>query len=731
MPAVFDKSSFSAGELDAALHARVDLQRHQAGLKICENFAVMVEGGVTRTPGTAFVQPLRDESEAGLLMPFEFSVDDAYLLAFNDGKMRVYRDAGVVEASPGVPYELTTPFVAAELRDMSWAQSADVVFIARNGPPQVLTRIAANNWSIADYVNLRGPIEPQNTDTSKTLTASARTGSGVTITASSALFEAGHVGSIWRLDESNISNVPRWVGNETSLTTGALRRNAGIVYRVVSGTDAGPNPPQHEEGTVLSGQGKVAWAYEHSGFGYFKITGFTSATVVTADVVQPLPHDVVSGTGASYRWYEGAWSPKRGWPTKVLLHDNGLCWARGDKFWRTRLNDFYDFAVSAEDDSGIATRLTPQDGRLVDIQWMLNAGPIVLGTRSGEWMLRGPAPYDPITLANVRAIPNGTEGSAPHRPQAVDGGAVFIGRSQQRLHYAEFDPLSEKIKVGELTLYARNILRGKAVALAYQRDPHRIVWIVQNTGELVAITFRPDQEVQGWSRHPMINGFVEDVAVIASPDASYSQLWIIVRRVIGGVTRRYIEVMKPFFQPLDPTAPTAAGAWFVQSGLRYVGAPATVISGLGHLVGQTVAVMADGIEHRRLVVSAGGSVTLDRACSDVVVGLPIKGRVRTLSYETEINGASTKGRRKRASHVLIERLYSTGGEISVNDGTAEGLLKSGHRVLTANQPLLTGAETVTAIGPHADTLECELVCDDVYPYTLLALGPALQMTETG
>ena len=84
-----DRSQFSAGELDPALHARKDLARNQSGLKACENYVVMVEGGLTRTPGTAYVAPLKTEAQRGKLVPFEFSVDDNYMLAFNDGVMRV------------------------------------------------------------------------------------------------------------------------------------------------------------------------------------------------------------------------------------------------------------------------------------------------------------------------------------------------------------------------------------------------------------------------------------------------------------------------------------------------------------------------------------------------------------------------------------------------------------------------------------------------------------------
>lgn len=727
--ATLDRATFSAGELDPALHARKDLSRNQAGLKACENYVVMVEGGATRAPGTRFVLPLKDESQVGKLLPFEFSVDDNYMLAFNAGTMRVHRDGGVVvdPLNPANPYELAVPFTAADLPNLRWAQTGDVIFIAWGKQPKVLTRVDHDNWTIADYVNVRGPVEPQNTDTARTISASAATGT-VTLTANTPTFLAGHVGSIWRLDEANLANVPTWKGNENGLSAGQLRRNAGKVYSVVSGSDAGPNPPTHDEGDVLSGGVNVVWRYEHSGFGHVKITNVASPTSATATVIGKLPSDVV-GPNATYRWYEAAWSDVKGWPKQVRLADSSLIWADGNRFWRTKATDLYDFEISTEDDSAIATRIFSQDGKLVDIQWILNAGIVVLGTRSGEWIVRGGAdPFAPLTLVNIRLIPDGTEGSASHIPQPVDGGAVFIGRSGDRLHFAQFDRVAEKIQTEELTLYARNILRGRAKVLAYQRDPHRVVWIATQAGELIAITFRPDQEVMGWSRHPDPNGIVEDLGVMASPDAGYSQLWQIVRRTIDGQTRRYVEVMAPFFQPLDRANPTAAGAWMVRSGLRYQGAATKTISNLGHLEGEEVAVMTNGVQHPRRIVE-GGQIELAYEATEVLVGLPIRGRLRTLSIETAIDGSTTKGTKKRADSVLLERLFGAGGMLSANDGEGERLTLTGGTMPSGPQPLETASRPVTVECHIEDFLEIELVNDTVYPDTILGLSPHVRFVE--
>ncbi len=110
--------------------------------------------------------------------------------------MRVMRNGGTVETSPGVPYELAVPYVEADLSNLRWAQVGNAIYVACKGKaPREIRRLGHTNWTIATFANLRGPVAEQNLDKTKTIYASAQTGS-VTLTASASIFQAGHVGSI-------------------------------------------------------------------------------------------------------------------------------------------------------------------------------------------------------------------------------------------------------------------------------------------------------------------------------------------------------------------------------------------------------------------------------------------------------------------------------------------------------------------------------------------------------
>lgn len=94
------KATFSSGELSPRLHARTDLQQYASSLATCRNFLVMRQGGLKRRRGLRFICPLRDETEKGRLIRFEFDEEQAYAIIFNDSKIRFATLGGQVALTP-------------------------------------------------------------------------------------------------------------------------------------------------------------------------------------------------------------------------------------------------------------------------------------------------------------------------------------------------------------------------------------------------------------------------------------------------------------------------------------------------------------------------------------------------------------------------------------------------------------------------------------------------------
>lgn len=720
--------SFAAGEVSKELWARRDLAKRQTAIKRGENVVVMVEGGLKRRSGTRFVIELKDESRPGGFIPFRFSKADAYMLVFNAGVMRVHRNGGVIESVPGTIYEMAQPYGDADLPRMRFQGITDTIFITCPGHPvRRLVRNGHAAWTLDIYVPEKPALQPQNV-TGTTIQASAASGGG-TLIASAGLFEPAHVGSIWRLDESALDLVPLWKANEV-VTLGDRRRWQGRVYEVTDpATDTGPNPPTHLEGDARSGGGNTGWRFLHSGYGYVLITAVADSTHAIYTIVggQRIPESVVDYP--TKRWFEAAWSnvAGRGFPDRISYIDLRLIFGRGDLVWMTRPGDLYDFEIDQNEGSALVVRLSPPEGELPDIEWISASGIIVVGCSGSEWILRGPSPYDALTIANLRPIADKQEGSAPHRPARVDGGIMFISNTRRDLFFVEFDRLAEALAPRLTTEFARHILRGKASELAWQRAPHRLVWVAGQDGKLVTLTFRPGQEVVGWTRQPMRNGFVETVSVIPGQEASDDEVWMIVRRTIAGQTRRYVEQLQPFFEAIDEDEPTAVGSWFVDSGLSFNFAdPVSVISGLGHLEGQVVAVFADGARQSTKTVSSG-SITLDQPSRTGVVGLPIRWRVRLLPPELDDQRGSSRNAGKRANHALLDVVESVGGRIRVNGEGWEPIFPQGGGMLGVPLDLFTGAVSVAPASATVSELDIELEGEEPLPFTLSGVSPEIDV----
>lgn len=185
--------SFAAGEISPSLYGRDDLAKYAVGVKELTNFIVHPHGGASNRPGTRFVAPTKNNGKARLV-PFEASASVSYVLEFGAGYVRFCKDGAQLTVN-GSPYEVATPYAAGELEQLSFAQSADVLFICHpDYQPRELSRLGDTNWilSLFDFTN--GPLRTQNS-TDITMTPSAVSGS-VAITASAAFFASGHVGSL-------------------------------------------------------------------------------------------------------------------------------------------------------------------------------------------------------------------------------------------------------------------------------------------------------------------------------------------------------------------------------------------------------------------------------------------------------------------------------------------------------------------------------------------------------
>lgn len=700
--------NFNAGELSPRLEARVDIGKYANGCKTLENFIPMIQGPAVRRGGTRFVSETLFSSLRSWLIPFQPSVTEAYQIEFTDGFLQFYINHGVLLYSGIAPawniatvyggneyvqylgvtymsiealnvgnqpnlspaqwivadrYRITSPYSAGLLTDgdgnlrLQYVPSNDVMYLAHpNYPPYKLSRFSSNDWrlELVDYKD--GPFDPQNS-TATTLYSSAATGA-VTVTASAATFVATDVGRLLRLSQKSVVDVRQWEPGK-AVVINDVRRSDGKNYIALNAATTGTIRPIHVEGAVFDGDTGVQWQFLDAGYGYLKITGFTSSTVVTGTVIKRLPTNAVGAPNATTRWQLGSWGAGPGYPSHVTFFKERLVWARDLSLWMSVTGDYEVY--SDRDDGGVvaddsAVSITIQSDQQNNIQWLKPYDSLLVGTTGGE------AAVQPITVnqvfgpANVTAPVVSSFGSRQVQPLRVSDSILFVQRSGIKLREIIYNSLATKFESKDLTVLSEHITQGGLGQIAYQQEPYSIAWGVRADGQLLGFTYNKEQEVEGWHRHPLGgSGIVECVSCIPAPDGTRDEVWMIVRRTVDGATVRYVEYMEKEYQPGD----TQASSFYVDSGLTYDGAPASVITGLDHLEGETVSVLVDGATHPDREV-VGGSITLQAAASVVHVGYRAPARLQTERLEAGAGDGTAQGKVARINRATIRLLNTLG-----------------------------------------------------------------------
>ena len=229
------QSNFNGGEWSPLAWGRYDLAKSKNGLALCQCYIPMQQGGLTRRPGFLYVANVKDSTYAPRLQRFEFSITQAYVMELGNLYSRFYTKDGQLQ-NTGAPVEATTPYLAADVWSLNFAQSADTLYIAHGKyPPAKLQRASAYVWNYTPITFLDGPYLPVNT-TATTLTptqATASTGGTASFAGTvMTLVAAPTVGSI-ALNQTVWGVGLLWNANITILAlTGGVLNAPGSTYQI-------------------------------------------------------------------------------------------------------------------------------------------------------------------------------------------------------------------------------------------------------------------------------------------------------------------------------------------------------------------------------------------------------------------------------------------------------------------------------------------------------------------
>ena len=626
-----------------------------------------------------------------------------------------YTSGGTV----GKIVEVATSYSVTEVFEINHTQSADILYLVhKNHPPAKLVRTSAHaGWTLSDIDIIDGPYLDENI-TSTTLYASADTGS-VTLTASASLFTSLDVGRLVRFREVLEIHHDEWAAS-TSYANGVTVRYNGHVYEQVTGSTqtSGLTPPVHLEGDET--YGAITWRYKHDGTGYLKITAFTNATTVTALVKNStgvLPDHVVGSGNATDKWSLGAFGGDQGYPRAIGFYEERLYLAgttgQPQTIFGSVSADFENHAPGTLDDS--AVNFTIASDKVNVIKHILPARFLQLLTTSAEFTLSGGSGTTPVSPTNVNVLRETTFGTSDVRPLRAGNSTILIQKGQEKVKEITFDLDTDGLLGIDLSILADHIPRGGLTDMVWQQEPELILWFVHSDGRLIGLTYDRANGAIGWHEHPLGgDAVVESVAAI--PSGSEDQIYLSVKRTIDGSTVRHICYMTPIYfndNILD--------AFFVDSGLTYDGSATSTISGLNHLEGETVSILADGSTHADKVVT-GGTITLDRDASKVHVGYSYTSYIETLRLEAGADDGVAQGKIKRIHGVTARFLNSVGAEIGPSVNSLDRVpFRDSSMAMNQAVPMFTGDKEVSFPSGYDNDAKIVIQQTQPLPMTVLAI----------
>ena len=668
-------------------------------------------------------------------------------------------------------YTITSPYLEAELFDIKFAQSADVMYITHpSHEVEKLSRTGHTSWTLADVDFTNGPFIDVNTTATTLTPASAGVGTGVNITASS--------------------------------TTGI----------------------NDDQGWLTTDVGRQI----HFNGGYAVITARTNSTVAVATITTAF-----TNTNSVTAWYLGAFSDTTGFPSCVTFFEQRLVFAatlsNPQTVYFSKSGDYENMDANiagtvADDDAIIYTIASNQVNA---IRFMSATRTLIIGTAGGEFAVSGGGDDSSVTPTNILIKKQTNNGGANVDAVAVGNATLFLQRAKRKIRELAYNFDVDGYSSPDLTILAEHVTSGGITQMAFQGEPLSILWCVRGDGELAALTYQREQEVVAWHRHifggrfgdatitvtdyaniadgsrlvltksdgttttftsatssttgkfhtvtsnnqtatnlktlidadsdftatvssnvvtitetsPSSTGFLtiksvddttklattdqgkavcESVTVIPTDDSEY-QIWVIIKRTVNGSTRRYVEYLNVF--DFDETDNTSFN--FLDSALSYSGTAATTFTGLDHLEGQTVAILADGATHPDKPVSSG-SVVLDRSATNVKIGLAYNSILKTMRIDAGSQDGTSQGKTKRIYEITARLYQSVGVEVGPDLSNMERIpFRTSANPMDEGIPVFTGDKEVEFRGNYDTDGYIIVRQTQPLPFTILSLYPRL------
>lgn len=669
-------NSFNAGELSPKMNGRSDVSQYSKGCRVLQNFLVTPYGSVERRPGTIYRGTAKGENVR--LIRFVYSATVAYVCEFGEKYIRFYRNGERLTC------EVETPYLASELRELQYVQSADVMTIVHgNHHVYELRRTTESEFELIEKTYEYPPVLDPNIDEEHTLTPSALEGEDITITATKDTFAVENIGGFYEITHTRKGNEINkdfeadgeseslevygyWTFTTHGTWSGTVKLQRSY-DKGISWEDYRIYSSQKDSNVSASGEEEsrnvlyriVMTDYEMSDSGTlklcrcsftnpdFKVVGIVQITDVTdslhakGKVLQKLG-DVT----ATMDWAEGAWSERRGYPRTIAFYEERMFFGgtkhKPQTVWASKTGDWDNYLLGDKADDGL--EFTLASDTVNTICWLCQHQALIIGTMDSEWTLSASDSAQALTPTNFQVKRQSVFGSKGIAAQMVGETILFAQRGGRKVREFVFQWEKNGYTSPDMTILAEHVTKSGIVETALQQLPDSILWCVLGNGTLAALTYERDQEVIGWHRH-VTAGEVISCCVI--PAGNEDQIYLAVRRGNG----LFIEEMG-----------SRSSGIYTDSSVTVTGQGLVTVTGLDHLEGMDVQVLADGaMQSMKKVV--GGSIELDIPADHAVVGLGYDSVLSPMSIEIEMQDGQSILRKKSIGELRIRFYGTVGGEV--------------------------------------------------------------------
>jgi len=657
-------STFTAGEISPRLEGRVSIEKYREGLADLTNMIVQPHGGVTRRPGTEYLGEVKDSSVKTRLIPFEFKTADTYILEFGDQTMRVFRNGlQVLEDSEKSVSAITLADPGVLTSASHGLSNGDEVYLYNTSGD--MTELVARNYLVANVTTNTFTLQDLFGNDIDTSGYTAYGGSGISVDKIYEIASPYAAADVFDVRFAQSADVMYMV-------------HPGYAIRTLSRTD-------HN-----------AWTFASA-----SITGSPSPALNTST---------------------------DNYPSVVTFFEQRLVFAASNNnpqtLWFSKNADYLNFTVGTAANDALIYTIASQ--KVNAIRYLSPTRVLTVGTSGGEYVLTttNGGPVEPTTTV-IRKYSN--YGCISKEPVQVADLTLFVQRGGRKVR--EFQYAGE-INVGayaavDITILSEHLTEGGITDFAYQQEPESVVWALRPDGTLLGLTYRREEEVVAWHKHIIGGTFDSGQAVVESiaalpTDSGEDELYMVVKRTINSVTKRYVEVMKPYDFGSDTTS-----AFFVDSGLAYSGSATTSLSGLYHLEGEELSILANGATHPDKTVSGGG-VSLDFSATSGAVGFGYTSQMQTLRLESGSVDGTSQGKPKRIHDITVRFHETVGAEVGTDANDADRIFfRDSSMSMDEAIPLFSGDKEIEFPGGYDDDARIFVRQTQPLPLTVLALYPRM------